>query len=122
MDAGIANYTASCGVSQLTPQRASHWDDAGAQVFDDQMPDMDEPVRRLFRAIANGAPPAEAALRQCHGSGRARFWHPTRNDRGRFDAENEAFNQALAGDTPEGAFEQLEVGGEAARSDGAGWF
>ena len=66
MDAGIANYTDAIagGMSPADAfsQAANIGMDAGAQIFDDQMPDMDEIGMTAFQdAISNGAPPAEAA-------------------------------------------------------------
>ena len=65
MDAGIANYADAIadgmGPADAFSQAANIGMDAGAQVFDDQMPDMDEIGMTAFQdAIASGAPPAEA--------------------------------------------------------------
>ena len=123
MDAGIANYTDAIagGMSPADAfsQAANIGMDAGAQVFDDQMPDMDEIGMTAFQdAIANGAPPAEAAQSAANAISQAGqdFGIPPEMIEAGLSAGMEAFNQAMAnGDTPEGAFgTALEVGGEAA--------
>ena len=66
MNAGVANYDAAIAggmePTEAFSQAANIGMDAGAQMFDDQMPDMDEVGMLAFQdAIASGAAPAEAA-------------------------------------------------------------
>ena len=111
MDAGIANYTdaivGGMGPAEAFGQAANIGMDAGAQIFDDQMPDMDEIGMTAFQdAIANGAPPAEAAQRgECYKSSRPDFGIPPEMIEAGLSAGMDAFNTAMAnGDSPEGAF------------------
>ena len=80
--------------------------DAGANMFDDQMPDMDEIGMTAFQdAMANGARPKKQLKTVVNAISQAgeEFGVPPEMMEAGINAGMEAFNEALAnGDTPEG--------------------
>ena len=100
-------------------QAANMGMDAGSNMFDDQMPDMDEIGMTAFQdAMANGASPAEAADTAVNAITQAgeEFGIPPEMMEAGINAGMAAFNDAMAnGDSPEGAFgTALDAGGDAA--------